>query len=138
MNYLVVACTLMVCIIVVILVKCGKKGKHQSKFTAVKEKFNFDPKRTLWYRGTSASLESIWANNLPGDSIFSPMNSNYYINVAGLDKNGNIIFSSHWHNHRILSQQIQPLSNVAEIQLSLATNTRSVIPVDAWDGLMYK
>jgi hypothetical protein len=108
------------------------KGGIFSKAT-----LKFDPKKKLWYKSSSVSLEDIWANNLEGDNIFSPLNSNYYINVIGLDDKKNIIFSSSWFNDRILREKNQPLSNVKEIHLSLATGSRSVVPIDALNGLSY-
>ena len=103
------------------------QGKTQGK--------QFTGTTRLWYHGTSASLDQIWSQQLSGDSVFSAFNPNYFINVTGLAASGKVIFSSSWYQTQVLKEKIQPLSQVKEIQLSLASNPRSVIPSDALSGI---
>jgi len=140
MDKYVIAAGVVLLILVTIALwrKNTNKGSKASLGSSSPFTMKFDPNKKLWYKSTSASLDDIWHDRLEGDNIFSPYNSNYYINVVGLNDKDEVIFSSSWFADRTLRQQIQPLSKVRKIQLALATGSRSVVPADALDGLSYR
>lgn len=78
------------------------------------------------------TLKDIYTGNVPRNSIFSAYNPNFFINVSGMDKNDNVIFSTHWRTSEIMTSKIKPLSDIHKFFISLATSPRSTPPPDVW------
>jgi hypothetical protein len=104
-------------LVVVIAMYRTRDSTSKNEKKAIKMGKSAVKKRLVYINGDSISLYDAWRGNIPYNSVFSPGQPDWYFDISGLDEKGNVMFSTSWHNHLVLSQVVPKYEDIKRWQV---------------------